>query len=143
MDLLSDLVEEKDTKPEQASIPVPESKASKSLETLTLIGAFVGPSRLDSVLKFVTDVLEAKPNVGTMRRLTELLHGFSTGLKKNTGIDSLELVRYSQGVLGSNLSTMLRRQQALEEKAKRETYRPQNCLLLAPEPKRYYFEEYD
>jgi len=71
-----------------------------------------------------------------VRRLSEWLRGFCTGLKKNSGIDPLALVQYSHTVLEKNLATMLD-QEKKDSREKHYDHRPPSCLLIAPEPKRY------
>lgn len=77
-----------------------------------------------------------------IKKLGELLRGFSSGLHFNSGIDIHILIKFILNVLKQNLVEMLAQQQnyksseQIEMEQRKNGLRPQHCLLLPPEPKR-------
>lgn len=77
-----------------------------------------------------------------MRKVGELLRSFSAGLKKNTGIGSQTMLAFAYQTLKTNATEMITQQdvakaaEEAEQDEKARGFRPQSCLLLAPEPKR-------
>lgn len=77
-----------------------------------------------------------------MKKVGELLRAFSVGLKRNAGIDSQTMLAFAYQTLKTNVGEMVtqldvaKAAEEAEQNEKARGFRPQSCLLLAPEPKR-------
>jgi hypothetical protein len=84
-----------------------------------------------------------KPKASAVKKLSTLLRGLSVGINGNMGIDVCNLLSYTHEILKTNVADQLVHQcntasaaAQLEAQKRNKGYRPPNCLLLAPEPKR-------
>ncbi|KAI6179072.1 Small subunit processome component 20-like protein [Aphelenchoides besseyi] len=120
----------------------PEAKAAKSQETFLLLGRFISEECLNKFIDPMKHIMEDTPNAATQKKLQELLRSLSAGLRRNTGIAPPVLLNFSKTILCEYVGEMcqqydaLRAQQQQEQEERNSGYRPSNCYLLAPEPKR-------
>ncbi|KAI1722975.1 down-regulated in metastasis domain-containing protein [Ditylenchus destructor] len=137
MELFSDLTDEK--KNESIKANTPEAKSNKALETFVFMGRYLSAKYLNFVLTYMRQIMEEKPKSETARTLSQLLRGFCTGLSGNTGLNALEIVNFAAEVLKRNIGEVVTHQKNSSDSNTshgRFNQRPQDCLLLAPEPKR-------
>uniref|UniRef100_A0A915DUY4 Small subunit processome component 20 homolog n=1 Tax=Ditylenchus dipsaci TaxID=166011 RepID=A0A915DUY4_9BILA len=122
------------------SVNIPEAKSNKVLETYTYMGRFVSSEHLNDVLCSMDQIIEERPQAGTMKKLSGLLRGFSIGVNNNSSLGVQQLLSYILDILNKHLDQVLTHQTnstSKEAQRKAKSKRPPNCLLLAPEPKEY------
>ncbi|CAD5211198.1 unnamed protein product [Bursaphelenchus okinawaensis] len=120
----------------------PEAKSNRAFETFLILGRFITVDALDGLIEPMKQIIEDSPNAQTQKKLAEMLRNLSSGLKRNTGVETDEVISFTSNFLKSHLTEMCKQSDALRavelnaEKERTNGYRPQNCLLLTPEPKR-------
>lgn len=121
-------------------VHVPEAKGNKTGDTFVYLGRFLSANAMPQVLQVIRETIDDQPKGRVMKRLSELLRCFSSGLHRNAGIDIHILLDYVHDILGRNMSEMSSQQQQQGSSALQRSSimggKPPSCLLLPPEPKR-------
>ncbi|CAD5215457.1 unnamed protein product [Bursaphelenchus xylophilus] len=120
----------------------PEAKSNRAYDTFILLGRYITVDVLENLIEPMKKIIDDFPNAQTQKKLSEMLRNLSVGLKRNTGVEVDSVLQFTSSFLKVHLTEMCRQSDALraaelkEERERENGYRPQNCLLLAPEPKR-------
>uniref|UniRef100_A0A183VFV9 DUF6700 domain-containing protein n=1 Tax=Toxocara canis TaxID=6265 RepID=A0A183VFV9_TOXCA len=136
MDLFGDAAEEKTIT--GITKDVPEAKANRTFETYALLGRFVSPQSLGTILQPLRDVIESRPMAKTIKQVGQLLRQFGIGLCANEGVDPLTLLIFAFQTLTAHIEEVVSATKPKKDKEEEETgpRREKSCLLLEKEPTR-------
>uniref|UniRef100_A0A915BRI6 DRIM domain-containing protein n=1 Tax=Parascaris univalens TaxID=6257 RepID=A0A915BRI6_PARUN len=136
MDLFGDTADEKEVI--GITKDVPEAKSSRTFDTYALLGRFMGPQSLATVLSPLKEVIESRPTAKTIKQVGQLLRRFGTGLCSNESVDPPTMLIFAFQTLKAHMEEVVSATKPKNDidDEQRCTRREKSCLLLEKEPTR-------
>ncbi|KAL1242068.1 Small subunit processome component [Trichinella spiralis] len=119
-----------------------EAKAVKVFNTYAIIGRFVSKHNLFDVLDPLKEVLKQSPNHEMLKKISNCLKQFASGVSKNTNLTVETLMVFCYEVLNDGLQSLCRndcKEQQQQQIEKGKSLRPAPSFLFPPEPGRRGF----
>ncbi|CAG9531847.1 unnamed protein product [Cercopithifilaria johnstoni] len=137
MDLFGSVAEEKTVS--GITKDVPEAKIQRTYETYRLLGRYISPQYLGSVLVVLKKLVESAPDAKTVRKVNRLLWQYSLGISTNEGIEPEVALIFVYQVLNDQITEVLKETKIDVPQITQQTKegkRPESCLVLEKEPNR-------
>uniref|UniRef100_F1KPR6 Small subunit processome component 20 n=1 Tax=Ascaris suum TaxID=6253 RepID=F1KPR6_ASCSU len=136
MDLFGDTADEKEVT--GITKDVPEAKSSRTFDTYALLGRFMGPQSLATVLSPLKEVIESRPTAKTIKQVGQLLRRFGIGLCSNESVDPPTMLIFAFQTLKAHMEEVISATKPKNDidDEQRCPRREKSCLLLEKEPTR-------